>query len=168
MLTQRFRNPWMRFALFSGQNLPVLRHIPQPLNSGGLEPDTGIQAPGDGLVDQCLPLILQQGDEPLLARDVPPDLLVGVVEEPDDGGLFPWGRNGEPEVFQLPAVNVMDREAPSHDRFLNSHGLTVEYIAAVSWVEVCVRAEEYDVSPTVSRAVDQVHCRLANFFCRLP
>ena len=72
-------------------NLPVLWHVPQPLHPRVLEPDVGIQAPGDGLVDQCLPLLLQQGDEPLLAGDVALDLLVGVVEEPDDGGLF-FGR----------------------------------------------------------------------------
>ena len=49
---------------------------------------------------------LQQGDEPLLAGDVALDLLVGVVEEPDNGGLFlgRWDRYhlgtefGEPEV----------------------------------------------------------------------
>ena len=69
-------------------NLPVLRHIPQPLHAGGLEPDAGVQAPRDGLVDQCLPLLIQQGDEPLLGRDITLYLLVGVVEEPDDGGLF--------------------------------------------------------------------------------
>ena len=60
--------------------LPVFRHFPQPLHSGGLEPDVGVQAPRDGLVDQCLPLLLQQGDEPLLACDVALDLLVGVVD----------------------------------------------------------------------------------------
>ena len=55
---------------------------------GFLEPDARVQAPRDGLVDQCLPLLLQQGDEPLLGRDVTLNLLVGVVEELDDVGLF--------------------------------------------------------------------------------
>ena len=61
----------------------------------GFQLDAGVQAPRDGLVDQCLPLLLQQGDEPLLARDVALYLLVGVVEEPDDGGLFFWRRHRE-------------------------------------------------------------------------
>ena len=67
----------------------MLRHLPQPLHPGGFEPDAAVQAPRDGLVDQCLPLLLQQRDEPLLGLDVALDLLVGVVEVPDDGLSVP-------------------------------------------------------------------------------
>ena len=76
----------------------MLRHVPQPLHPGWLEPDVGVQAPRDGLVDQCLPLLLQQGDEPLLAGDVALYLLVGVVEEPDNGGLFIGWRKRDDEL----------------------------------------------------------------------
>ena len=69
----------------------MLWYISQPLHARGLQFHVGVQAPGDGLVDQCLPLLSQEGDEPLLAGDIPLDLRVGVVEEPDDGGLFVEG-----------------------------------------------------------------------------
>ena len=54
----------------------MLRHISQPLHARELEPDVGVQAPGDCLVDQSLSLLFQQGDEPLLASDVIPILYV--------------------------------------------------------------------------------------------
>ena len=66
----------------------MLRHVSQPLDTGGLEPDVGVEAPGDGALDDGLPFLLQQGDEPLLGAHVGPDALVGVVQAPDDGGLF--------------------------------------------------------------------------------
>ena len=40
--------------------LPVLRHVAQPLDAGGLEADVGIEAAGDGPVDDGLLLLLQQ------------------------------------------------------------------------------------------------------------
>ena len=47
-----------------------------------------IDLASDGLVDEGLLLLLQQGDQLLLGADVAPDAPVGVVEEADDGGLF--------------------------------------------------------------------------------
>ena len=75
--------------MFQWSYLPVFRHFPQPLHSGGLEPDAGVQAPRDGLVDQCLPLLLKQGDEPLLACDVPYWICASAwLEVPDYGVLL--------------------------------------------------------------------------------
>ena len=92
----------------------MLRHVPQPFHAGGLEADAtraipalalraagslagvqirsrricGIEAAGDGAVDDGLLLLLQQLDQPLLGPDVAPDPPVRVVEEADDAGLF--------------------------------------------------------------------------------
>ena len=62
------------------------RHITEPLDTGGLETDVGVEAAGDGLVDDGLLLLGQQFDQPLLGADVAPDAAVGVVEVADDGG----------------------------------------------------------------------------------
>ena len=82
-----------RRILESGK-CPMLRHIPQPLHAGGLEADVGIEAAGDGAVDDGLLLLLQQLDQLLLGADVTPDPPVRVVEEADDGGLFGEGWEG--------------------------------------------------------------------------
>src|SRR5690606_4510721 len=52
---------------------PMLRHIPQPFHAGGLEADVGVEAAGDGAVDDGLLLLLQQLDQLLLGADVPPN-----------------------------------------------------------------------------------------------
>ena len=71
----------------------MLRHFPQPLHAGGLETDVGVQAEGDGPVDDGLLLLFQQADELPLGNDVAADAPVGVVEVVDDGGLLFWRRN---------------------------------------------------------------------------
>ena len=73
----------------------MLRHVAKPLDAGGLEGDVGVEAAGDGLVDDGLLLLLQQRDELPLGGDVAPDAPVHVVEVSDDGALFGegWGNN---------------------------------------------------------------------------
>ena len=73
------------------------RHVAEPLDAGGLEADVGVEAAGDGAVDDGLPLLLQQRDELLLGADVASDAVVHVVEVPDDGALFGegWQRQAE-------------------------------------------------------------------------
>ena len=66
----------------------MLRHLTQPLHAGGLEADIGIEAAGDGAVNDGLLLLLQQLDQLLLGVDVAPDAPVRMVEKSDDGGLF--------------------------------------------------------------------------------
>ena len=73
----------------------MLRHVPQPLHAGGLEADVGVEAAGDGAVDDGLLLLLQQLDQLLLGADVAPDPPVRVVEKADDGGLFREGWDGK-------------------------------------------------------------------------
>ena len=79
--------------MFELSNLPVLRHVAQPLDAGGLQPHIGVKAPHDSLVDDGLALLLQQGDELLLGADVAVDEVGGVVEVADDGVLFFSGGN---------------------------------------------------------------------------
>ena len=69
----------------------MLRRGPQPLHSGGLEADVGVEAARDGTVDEGLLLLLQQRDQLLLGADVAPNAPIGMVEEADDGGLFGKG-----------------------------------------------------------------------------
>ena len=51
----------------------MFRHISEPLDAGGLEADVGVEAAGDGLVDDGLLLLLQQAYELLLGVDVASD-----------------------------------------------------------------------------------------------
>ena len=60
------------------------RHIPQPLDAGGLVGRVGLAGADvdparDGPVDDGLLLLLQQRNQLLLGADVAPDTLVGVV-----------------------------------------------------------------------------------------
>ena len=73
----------------------MLRNVAEPLDAGGFEADVGVEATGDGPVDDGLLLLLQQRNELPLGADVPPDAPVYVVQVPHDGGLF-WegGREG--------------------------------------------------------------------------
>ena len=72
----------------------MLRHVAEPVDAGGLEGDVGVEAAGDGLVDDGLLLLLQQGDELALGVDVAADAPVGVVQVADDGGLLLEGWEG--------------------------------------------------------------------------
>ena len=73
----------------------MLRHVAEPFDAGGLEGNVGVEAAGDGLVDDGLLLLLQQGDELALGVDVAADAPVGVVQVADDGGLLGEGWEGE-------------------------------------------------------------------------
>ena len=73
----------------------MLRHIPQPLDAGGLEADVGVEAAGDGLVDDGLLLLFQHGTLTVQGRfDQSADRirfyrarLVGLLDD-GRGGLF--------------------------------------------------------------------------------
>ena len=75
----------------------MLRHVPQPLDAGGLETNVGVEAAGDGPVDDGLLLLLQQRNELPLGADVAPDAPVHVVQVADDGGLLGEGWEGARE-----------------------------------------------------------------------
>ena len=85
---------------------PMLRHVAEPVDAGGLEGDVGVEAAGDGMVDDGLLLLLQQGDELALGVDVAADAPVGVVQVADDGGLLweGWDQSGYP--FQVRPIQV--------------------------------------------------------------
>src|SRR5262245_15688858 len=89
------------------RQLPMLRHILQPLHAGGLEADVGIEAAGDGAVDDGLLLLLQQFDQPLFGPDVPPNPPLRVVEEADDGGLLFMRRARRRHLLELLPVEAI-------------------------------------------------------------
>ena len=93
----------------------MLRHVPQPLHAGGLEADVGVEAAGDGAVDDGLLLLLQQLDQLLLGADVAPDAPVRVVEEAGDGGLLGEGRerNDMQRASRMLDVSPASRAVPT-------------------------------------------------------
>ena len=72
----------------------MLRHVTEPVDAGGLEADVGVEAAGDGPVDDGLLLLHQHANQLLLDVDVALDAPVHVVQVADDGALFWEGREG--------------------------------------------------------------------------
>lgn len=66
----------------------MLRYTPQPRDSRWFEWGIWIEPTGNSLVNDRLPLLLQQRDEPFLGSDVAINAVVGVFEVMDDGHLF--------------------------------------------------------------------------------
>ena len=64
------------------------RHIAQPLDAGGLHRGIGVEALGDGMGDDGLPLFLEQRDQLFLLRHQRVDLAGLAVEEGGDGGRW--------------------------------------------------------------------------------
>ncbi len=89
----------------------MLRDVAEPLDARGFEATVGVEAAGDGAVDDGLLLLLQQFDQLLLGADVAPDPPVHVVEEADDCGLF-TGRRARRwhllELFPVEAIPILD------------------------------------------------------------
>jgi hypothetical protein len=68
--------------------LPVRRYVADPVDAGGLHGDGGVEAFGDGLGDEGLALLLEEGDEALFLLDQGVDGRRGLaVEEVGDGAL---------------------------------------------------------------------------------
>ena len=103
----------------------MLRHVAQPLHAGGLEADVGVEAAGDGAVDDGLLLLLQQLDQLLLGADVAPDPPVHVVEEADDGGLFGEGWDDRMDGAELRRVKPVEA-APDALRALGERSQELE------------------------------------------
>ena len=101
-------------------NFPMLGNISKPFDSRMLQFGTRVEPSCDGLVDDRLLLLVQQGDELLLGPDVPPDEPIGMVEEANDGGLFGKGRNRQDELLDLGSIDVNHSKATPHRRFLMS------------------------------------------------
>ncbi len=80
---------------FKNYYFPMHRHLPQPLHPGGFARHAGVEAAGDGLLDDGLLLLGQQLDQLLLGPDVAPDAAVHVVEITHDGALFGEGWDGQ-------------------------------------------------------------------------
>ena len=74
---------------------PMRRYVVVPLNNGGFETDIRIESASDSAVNDGLPLLFEQSDEPLLAINVTVDALINVIEIVDDGYLLGKRRNGQ-------------------------------------------------------------------------
>ncbi|OQB85174.1 MAG: hypothetical protein BWX88_02013 [Planctomycetes bacterium ADurb.Bin126] len=88
----------------------MLRYVAEPFDAGGFEFDGGVEAAGDGLVDDGLLLFLQQPDQLPLRRDVLADPPVGMIQETDNRGLL--GERGDRNLHTL--YRVMGEPVSSH------------------------------------------------------
>ena len=76
-------------------------HVAEPVDAGGLEADVGVEAAGDGTMDDGLLLFLQQGDETLLGTDVALNPPVHMVKVTDNDGLLGEGWNTRVNHFEM-------------------------------------------------------------------
>jgi hypothetical protein len=67
----------------------------------GSKAGVGIEAAGDGAVDDGLLLLLQQLDQLLFGADVEPNPSIHVVKEADDDGLFGEGWEAPVNHFEM-------------------------------------------------------------------
>ena len=77
--------------LFKSGDLPMSRHLSKPLDAGFLEGHVGVEAAGDGAVDDDLLLLCQERDQLPLRPHQPPHPPVHMIQIPHDGGLFGEG-----------------------------------------------------------------------------
>src|SRR5882724_10488587 len=74
------------------RDYPMLRHIADPVDAGGLEAHVWIEATGHGPMDDHLLLLVQQLDQPPLGADEAIDAVVEVGKEANDAILLFPGR----------------------------------------------------------------------------
>ncbi len=92
---------YARRTTTNAQDIPMLRHLAQPLDASVLHPHIGVQALGDGVADDGLALLLQQVDQLLLLGDQGVDFRGFLVEEGGDGLLLGnWGSH-EVDISEL-------------------------------------------------------------------
>ena len=80
-------------------HLPMRRNIPQPRNAGGFEGHSGVQATGDGAVDDGLLLFVEERNDFALGADGALQPPASPLKEAHDGGLL--GGRGEGDVYHL-------------------------------------------------------------------
>ncbi|MBN1955862.1 MAG: hypothetical protein JW900_12555 [Anaerolineae bacterium] len=90
-------------------DLPMCRNLPQPLDARILERHVGVEAAGDGLLDERLLLLGEQLDQPSLRADVAAGEAVDVVEEAGNGGLFAWWWNEARQVFKVAPAEILPK-----------------------------------------------------------
>ena len=88
-------------------NLPMRRDVAEPGDAGGLEWDVGVEAAGDGAVDDGLLLLVQQPNQLPLGADEAVDLPVRVVQKPHDGRLFVLRWKWQIDQAKVPEVQIL-------------------------------------------------------------
>ena len=85
----------------------MFRYIPEPSDPGGFEADVGVEAARHGLLDDGLLLLVQELNQPPLARNKALDAPVSMVEKAYDSGLLGgwWYKDGY-------SFHTADREVP--------------------------------------------------------
>ena len=83
-------------------------NIAEPIDAGGCEGGVGIEAAGDGVVDDCLLLFIQQRDQPLLRADQPRRHAPMPIEKADDQPLLV--ERGERNTDGSEAIRVEPQE----------------------------------------------------------
>src|SRR5947207_9042099 len=84
-------------------HLPMPRNIAEPGDAGGFEGDGGVEAAGDGAVDDGLLLLVEQRDHLPFRPDRPLQPPVRPVQKTRDGGLFGKGGNWKWEIIKTPS-----------------------------------------------------------------
>ena len=74
----------------------------------GLRGDVGVEAAGDGAVDDGLLLLVQQPNQLSLGADEAVDLPVRVVQKPHDGRLFVGRREGNDLTKVCFAIEILN------------------------------------------------------------
>ncbi len=82
----------------------MLRHVAEPLHAGGLETDVGVEAAGDGAVDNSPLLLVQQLNQPLLGTDVTLGKTIDSGEPTLYRPLLTLRRNGRADIIEIVRV----------------------------------------------------------------
>ena len=83
------------------QHVPMLRHVAEPFDAGGLHGGVGVQAFGDGVGDDGLAFLFQQFHQPPLLRHQLINLRRLAVEKRGDGVCSAIGGNGSYDVAEV-------------------------------------------------------------------
>jgi hypothetical protein len=124
-------------------------HFAEPVETGGLEADGGVDPSGDSAVDDQLSLLLQQLDQPLLGADVAADAAAQVVEGTCNKRLFGGRRDGNsqhPESFASEVRYsrlVVDGVKPSGGRD-RAHRVLEEFVLIAAECPHAVKRILYD------------------------
>src|SRR5665811_530205 len=120
------------------------RDVAQPLDAGGLEGDGGVEAAGDGAVDDGLLLLLQQLYQLLLGPDIPLYPAIHILQIADNSGLFGdgWATTVDHLEVLWPQTPHIRRDSVGPSLGFLSEGWSTHKVVHVSVSYTHLRAHE--------------------------